>query len=384
MAQVVANIGTWVQITVANWLVLGMSHSGLALGITNALQFGPAVFLGMFGGVIADRCDRRRVLMVTQACLGLIALALGLLASLGSMRIWAIWLAAAALGLVKCFDLPALQGFMKDMVGLADLPSAVALINAVNATGRMIGPVFGGLVLTSLGAAPGFFINAAAFCLVVAVLASLRAEELSRRALAHGERGQIRQGIRYIRIEPLLAVTSVIMVVVFAAAYNFQVSLALIASDVLAGDSRTYGALMSALGMGAVAGSLIAASVQASIPNIILWTLTLAAAQFGVAASHSMHVLLATIFAYGVSASLFSVTVISTLQLHTVEEMRGRVMAWYSICFLGSSPIGAPAFGALAGSIGVSRAFCVTASICAVTALVAAVAWKLRPAANCQ
>lgn len=112
-----------------------MSHSGLALGITNALQFGPSLLLGMFGGVIADRSDRRRVLIVTQTCLGLIALAIGVLASFGALRIWAIWLAAAVLGLVKCFDLPAVQGFVKDLVGLADLPNAVALTSAVTATG---------------------------------------------------------------------------------------------------------------------------------------------------------------------------------------------------------------------------------------------------------
>jgi MFS family permease len=186
-----------------------------------------------------------------------------------------------------------------------------------------------------------------------------------------------------VRKEPILAATSIIMIIVFAAAYNFQVSLALIASDVLTGDSRTYGTVMSALGMGAVTGSLLTAGhVRIGVPIILVWTLTLAAAQVAVAASPSISIMLVAIFAYGVTASLFSITVISTLQLHTVEDMRGRVMAWYSICFLGSSPLGAPAFGALAGRIGVSGALFATASICAVTALGAAVRWKLRAATN--
>jgi MFS family permease len=180
-AQVVSNVGTWVQITVENWPVLELSHSGLALGVTNAVQFGPSLLLGMYGGLVADRRDRRRLLMITQACLGLIALILGLLAGIGIVRVWIIWLAAGMLGLVKCFDLPALQSFVKDLVGSDDLPNAVSWTNMIAATERMAGPVFGGLVLTTLGVAPGFLINAVTFALVVVALAKLRPGELSPR-----------------------------------------------------------------------------------------------------------------------------------------------------------------------------------------------------------
>jgi MFS family permease len=377
VAQVVSNIGTWVQIIVENWLVLQLSHSALALGVTNALQFGPSVVLGLYGGVVADRRDRCRVLMVTQACLGLIALAIGLLAVIGVVRVWIIWLAAAALGLVKCFDLPALQSFVKDLVGPTDLPNAVAWSNAISATGRMVGPVFGGLVLIRLGAAPGFLINAASFALVVVVLAALRPGEMAPRTPAPRASGQIRQGLAYMASDPLLATISIAMIVVFAAAYNFQISLALVAANTLAGDSRTYGALMSALGLGALVGSLMLARfARTGLPIILAWTCALAATQLAVAAVHSWIPLLVATFAYGVSAALFSVAVISTLQVRAADEMRGRVMAVYSICFLGSSPIGGPTFGALAAWLGVSGALRVEACVCAAVALASIVAWR--------
>jgi MFS family permease len=376
-AQIISNIGSWIQITVENWLVLELSHSGLALGVTNALQFGPSLLFGMYGGVVADRRDRRRLLIITQTCLGLLALAVGLLAGVGAIRVWIIWLAAGALGLVKCFDLPALQSFVKDLVGSAALPNAVAWTNAISATGRMIGPVFGGLVLTTFGIAPGFLINAATFAVAVVVLANLRHGELSPRTPVLRASGQIRQGLAYVCADPLLAVTSIVMIVVFATAYNFQISLALIASDTLAGDSQTYGSLMSALGLGAVTGSLILARhARTGLPIILVWTCALAATQLAVAAAHSLVPLLAAVFAYGVSAGLFSVTVISTLQVRAAEDMRGRVMAFYSICFLGSSPVGGPAFGALAEWIGVSGALRVEASICAVVAMAAGIVWQ--------
>jgi MFS family permease len=347
----------------------------VALGVTNALQFGPSVLLGLYGGVIADRRNRRHLLMLTQLCLGLIALVVGLLAGLNALRVWIIWLAALALGIVACFDRPALQSFVKDLVGSADLPNAVAWTNAINATGRMVGPMVGGLLLIILGAAPGFLINAASFLLVVVVLARLRCDELSHRPAVPAASGQVRQGLAYVRANPVLAAVSAIMVVVFASSYNFQVSLALIASDTLAGDSQTYGALMSALGLGAAAGSLLRARyTRTGLPVILASTGALAAAQITVAAAHGLIATLIAIFAYGVSAGLFSVAVISTLQTHTAEDMRGRVMALYSVCFLGSSPIGAPAFGALAGLIGVAGALCIAASVCAGLVFVAFIA----------
>jgi MFS family permease len=213
--------------------------------------------------------------------------------------------------------------------------------------------------------------------LVVLVLANLRGTELVERVPVPRTSGQIRQSLTYLWGEPTLAATSVIMTVVFVAAYNFQISLALIASDILAGDSHIYGSLMSALGLGAAAGSLVLAwRPWTGLPMVLACAGALAAAQVALAAGHSLNPLLLASFAYGLSAGLFSVTVISTLQLWTAEDMRGRVMALYSVCFLGSSPIGGPAFATLAAGIGVSTALRVTASICAAAALAGAVVWR--------
>jgi MFS family permease len=204
----------------------------------------------------------------------------------------------------------------------------------------------------------------------VLVLARLSVQDLSPRTPVPRARGQVRQGLAYVRTEPVLATTSIVMTVVFVAAYNFQVSLALIAFDTLAGDGQTYGLLMSALGLGALVGSLILARyTRTDLPMILVCTGALAATQFAVSVVHGLMTLLVLLFAYGVSAGLFSVVVVSRLQSQTSDDMRGRVMAVYSICFLGSSLVGGPAFGALAGWIGVSGALRVAAFICAAVVL---------------
>jgi predicted MFS family arabinose efflux permease len=201
------------------------------------------------------------------------------------VRVWIIWVAAGTLGLVKCFDEPAIQSFVKDLVGSADLPNAVAWTNTIRATGRMVGPALGGVVLTTLGTAPGFLVNAATFALVVIVLANLRQGELSPRTPVPRASGQIREGLVYVYTEPVLVATLIVMTVVFTAAYNFQISLALIASETLAGDSQTYGTLLSALGLGAAAGSLILArSARTGLPIMLVSTCALAATQVAVAA----------------------------------------------------------------------------------------------------
>ena len=161
MAQIISGVGTWVQITVENWLVLELTHSGLAMGVTNALQFGPSLVLGMYGGVVADRRDRRRVLMVIQTCLGLLALAVGLLAGSASCASGSSGLLPERWAWSKASICPRCKASSKDLVGPADLPNAVAWTNTISATGRMVAPMAGGLVLIALGVAPGFLINAA-------------------------------------------------------------------------------------------------------------------------------------------------------------------------------------------------------------------------------
>jgi len=373
-AQVGSSIGSWIQITAENWLVLQLTDSGLALGITNALQFGPLVFFGLYGGVIADRFDRRRLLIATQSALALLAAATGLLVATHLIQLWMIWAAALLLGLIMSVDKPALLGFVKDLVGEADLPNAVALNNAVISSGRMIGPVVGGLLIASFGMAPSFFVNAISSGLVVLALMVLDVEGLHVTKHAERKSGQVREGLSYIRKDPVLALTVTSMGVVFVTAYNFQVLLPLFAARMLDGSSELYGTVMSAMGFGAVAGSLfIASRVKPGVLMVALWCGLLGIAYVWLTVPLGVYFALAGTFLLGLAFGIFNVTVASTLQVRARDDVRGRVMATYSIGILGSGLVGAPIAGALADRVGVSPTFLIIAAICGATA--AATAW---------
>jgi MFS family permease len=387
-AQIGSNIGAWIQITAENWLVLQLTPAlpsaasgagigrGLALGITNALQFGPLVFFDLYGGVIADRFDRRRLLIATQSALALLAAAIGFLVASEMIQLWMIWTAALLLGLIMAVDKPALLAFVKDLVGETDLPNAVALNNAVVSAGRMIGPVISGLLIASFGTAPSFFINAISFGLVVLVLATLDLARLRVTGPAERRPGQVREGLFYIRQDRVLKLTVITMSVVFVTAYNFQVLVPLLASRTLSGSSELYGTLMSTLGLGAVAGSLLLDhSVKPGVMMVALCCGLLSVVYFCLSLPFGVYGAFAGVFLLGICCGLFNVTVTATLQLRAREEVRGRVMAMYSIGILGSALVGAPLAGTLADMVGVSDTFLIIAAICAATAAAAGQTW---------
>ena len=375
-AQIASNIGTWIQITAENWLILRLTGSGLALGITNALQFGPLVFFGLYGGVIADRVNRRRLLVATQSAQALLAAAIGLLVAANMIEVWMIWVAALLLGLIISIDKPALLGFIKDLVGEADLPNAVALNNAVISSGRMIGPMTSGLLIASFGMAPSFFINAISFGLVVPVLMMLDVTRLHVGRPVERKSGQVSEGLSYIRQDRVLTLTVIVMSVVFVAAYNFQVVAPLLASRVLGGSSELYGVVMSFLGLGAVTGSLLIASwVKTGVMRVAACGGLVSLSYLWLTLPLGVYFALAGMFLLGVCCGFFSVTVTSTLQLRARDDVRGRVMSLYSIGILGSALIGAPLTGTLADTAGMSDTFLIIAAICAATAAATAWAW---------
>ncbi len=375
-AQIGSNIGSWIQITAENWLVLQLTDSGLALGITNALQFGPLVFFGLYGGVVADRFDRRRLLIVTQSALALLAAATGLLVATNLIQMWMIWVAALLLGLIICIDKPALLSFVKDLVGGADLPNAVALNNAAISSGRMIGPVISGVIIASFGMAPSFLINAISFGLVVLVLMVLDVARLPVTRPGERKPGQVREGLSYIRQDHVLMLTVIAMSMIFIAAYNFQVMVPLVASRMFNGSSELFGIAMSSLGLGAVLGSLlIASSVKPGVSMIAVWCGLLSIVHIWLALPLGIHFALSGVFLLGVSCGFFNVTVTSTLQLRARDDVRGRVMAMYSMGILGSALVGAPLAGTLANIVGVSDTFLIIAAICAGTAVTTGWIW---------
>lgn len=378
-AQTGSSVGAWIQITAENWLVLQLTDSGLALGITNALQFGPLLFLGLHGVVIADRFDRRRMLVITQSVQALLAAAVGLLVATGTAQLWMIWLAALLQGLVMAVDKPALYSFVKDLVGKEELPNAVALNNAVISTGRMIGPAVSGLLIASLGLAPSFFINAVAFGLFVLVLVRLDASRLHMMQPAARTAGQVREGLSYIRRDRVLLLTVLAMSAIFVSVYNFQVMVPLLTVRVLGGASEMYGFVMSVLGLGAVTGSLLIASwAKPGVMMIAGWCGLLSIVHVWLALPLGVVFSIAGVFALGIATGFFSVTVASTLQVRARDDMRGRVMALYSMGILGSGLIGAPLAGSLADRIGVSDTLLIIAAVCVATSAVTAWAWTAR------
>jgi MFS family permease len=373
-AQLGSNICSWIQITAENWLVLQLADSGVALGITNALQFGPLVFLGLYGGLVADRFERRRLLIVTQSALALVATAIGLLVATGLIRLWMVWFAALLFGLITSLDRPALSSFLKDLVGASDLPNAVALNSAIISAGRMVGPAFGGLLIASFGSAPSFFLNAISFGGVVVVLLILDTAHLHSVAPADWKPGQLGEGLSYIRGDRVLFATVLAMSVTFIAAYNFQVVVPLLASRTLGGGSELYGFAMSLLGLGAVAGSLFIASwVKPVLAMVAACCGLLGLSYLCLALPFGVYFALGGLLLLGVSYGLFNVTVSSILQIRARDDLRGRVVATYSVGILGSALIGAPLAGATMDEFGVTSTFLIIAGICTSTS--AATGW---------
>ncbi|MBX6765827.1 MAG: MFS transporter, partial [Actinomadura rubrobrunea] len=385
--QVVSNTGTWMQRVAQDWLVLDLTHgSGTALGVTTGLQFLPLLLFGLWGGVIADRYPKRRVLMLTQASMGLLALVLGLLAVTGAARVWHVYLLAFLLGMATVVDNPTRQSFVIEMVGRRDLPNAIALNSASFNGARLIGPAVAGVLIAVLGTGPVFLLNAASFGAVLFGLYAMRQDELHTAEPVARGKGQLREGLRYVWGRRDL--TLVLILVLFIATFgmNFQVTVALVSREVFHTGASSFGLASSMLALGALTGALLAAR-RAARPRMRL--LIAAALLFGVLelatglmpAYWSFLVLLVPT---GIALMTFTTAANATMQLGVAPEMRGRVMGLYMLVFLGTNPIGAPVVGWMAEHFGPRLSLVVggliaMASVLVVTALAVPAAGR-RPA----
>ena len=350
--QVLSTTGTWVQLVAEGWLVVRLTGSGLALGVTTALQFTPLLFLGAYGGLIVDRFDRRRLLVSTQLAAGALAFTTGLLTTTGVIRVWMVFVAAFLLGCVNVFDSPGRQSFTRELVG-EDVANAVALNNAVATGARFVGPAVGGALVASAGIATCFLVNAASYAAVVAALVAIDVNELAIEERIARRRGQVREGLRYVRSRRPLLVVLLMLALTSAFGFNFQVLLPLLADSEFHRGGGTYGLLMSALGFGALLGSLVVAALPPATPRRVAgFAFVVAAALFGLAASPTVAVAVPAAAFLGLSFSLFLASASGSLQVETAAGMRGRVMSLYSIGFLGTAPIGGPAVGAVAEAAG--------------------------------
>jgi MFS family permease len=351
--QVVSVSGSWMQRVAQAWLVYHLSGSGLALGVVTGLQFLPVLVAGAWGGVLADRFDKRRLLLCTQTAMGLLALALGLLTISGLVQLWMVYLLALALGVVTASDNPARQAFVMELVGRSHVMNAVSLNSAVFTLARIVGPAVAGLLINAVGTGWCFLVNALSFGGVLVALAAMRRQELLPWEPSDRSRGGVLEGLRYAWSSLDLRVPLLLMAVVGTLALNFSVILPLMASQTFHGDAGTYGLLFSTLGVGSLLGALITAGRREPSRRLLLLSL-LAFGLFMLAAAlaPSLWLELLMLVPLGVAAVIFQATSNSTLQVNTDPALRGRVMALYSVVFMGTTPIGAPIVGLVSQAAG--------------------------------
>ena len=368
--QTTSLVGTWMQRTAQSWLVLSLTGSGAALGAVVALQTLPVLLLGPYGGVVADRVDRRKLMLLLQSLMGLQALTLGLLTVSGRIHVWEIGALALVLGLNNTFETPARQAYVLQMVGREHVRNAVTLNSVLTNAARAVGPALAGILIATVGDGVCFLINAGTFVAVVVALLAMNTATIAPGEPVTRAKGQLREGLRYVARTPELGVPLVMMGLIGMLAYEFQVVLPIAAKEVFHGGPQAYGFMTSAMGLGAVVGGLIVAARGGTG----LRPLVLAAAGFGAAitfaaASPSFAVVLVAMVLIGALSVAFMSTGNATLQLNSDPTMRGRVMALWSVAFQGSTPVGGPVIGWIAGALGARTGLGVGALACFVGAL---------------
>jgi MFS family permease len=353
IGQIISTSGTFMQNVAQAWLVLKLSNSGTALGIVAALQYIPILVLGPYGGVIADRFSKRKILFLTQSGAGLLALILGVLVATNTVQIWMVYILAFCLGSINVFDNPTRQTFYVELVGSDLLRNAVTLYSTLVNLARIIGPAIAAALIAAVGLAPCFIINGLSYIAVIVMLAMMRTSELMTTPPVLRSPGQLREGFEYVFRTPILASVLLMMAIIGTLTFEFQVSLPLIAQFVFKGDASSYAYLTAMMGVGAASGGLFFASRKTGAP----YRLVSASLLFGAAvlAASFMPTLFLTgllMVLVGVFSINFSSLGNSTLQLTSAPQMRGRVMSFWSVAFLGSTTIGGPLVGWFAETAG--------------------------------
>ncbi|MBV9593268.1 MAG: MFS transporter [Actinobacteria bacterium] len=351
--QLVSMAGTWMQSVAQAVLVLHLTGSGSMLGLTIGARFAPMFLLGPFGGVVADRVDKRRVLLVTQFLSGVLALMFGLLTTVGAMRIWVVFVLAVVLGLVNVFDVPARQAFIPELVPPTELRNAVTLNSVTANLARVFGAALGGAIAAALGVALCFDVNAASYLAVLLTLLLMNTAQITAAPRRARDRGELRAGFAYVASRPELFVPLIMIAVVGTLAWEFQVSLPLIATSTFHGNVATYGLMAAVMGAGAVVGGLISAGRRSNSMTSLSfaalgWGTAITAA--GVAPTEALEFVALVFVGYG--SITFNSLAKTTLQLAARPDMRGRVMSLWSLAWMGSTPIGGPIVGFVAASLG--------------------------------
>jgi MFS family permease len=350
LGQGISLCGTWMQTIALSWLVLELTHSGTQLGFVTAAQFLPILLFGVWGGVVADRFDKRKILYSTQSILGVLALLLGLLVVHHDVHLWMVYVIAACMGMTMAIDTPSRQTFVVEMVGPDQLRNAISLNSMIVNLARVIGPSIAAIIIASVGVGPCFLINAASFVAVLIALKSMRKQELHPSPLAkRDESGGVIEGLRYVWSEPRLRSTIIMMVIVGTFTYEFPVILPLFATVSLHGNATTFSAISSALGLGSIIGALyIAGKKTTEQKQLVFITILFGLSVILVSVMPTLTTALFVMVIVGALSIIFIALGNTTLQLTSKPELRGRVMSLWSIAFQGTTPIGGPIVGAIA------------------------------------
>ncbi|MCQ4046644.1 MFS transporter [Streptantibioticus rubrisoli] len=343
---VISNTGTWMSRIAQDWLVLSLTGSATAVGVTTALQFLPMLLFGLYGGVIADRYPKRRLLLVTQATMGLLGLALAVLTLSGHVQVWHVYAIAFLLGVVTVVDNPTRQSFVVEMVGPKDVRNAVSLNSANFQTARLIGPAVAGVLINAVGSGWAFMANGLSFGAPLVGLLLMRKEELHEVELTPRGKGQLREGLRYVASRPELIWPIVLVGFIGTFGFNFAIWLSAFAHGVFHAGAGTYGLFNTAMAIGSVAGALL--SARRAVTRLRM--LAGAAVVFGVlemlaAVTPSLYLFVALLVVIGTFGITVNTTANSTVQLGTDPAMRGRVMSLFMMVFVGGTPLGGPLVG---------------------------------------
>jgi MFS family permease len=353
VGQTVSMIGTWMEMVAITWLVLQLTDSGVALGLVTAAQFGPMLLLGPWGGLLADRLDRHRFMVFTQTCFATLAVLLAVLVATDQVTVGLLFLFSAVWGLLTAMDNPTRRALVIDMVDHDDLANAVGLNTAIMTGSRVVGPALAGLIISSLGVDWCFVGNAVSYSAVIVALLRMNRAEFQSSPRVPRSRGQLREGLAYTRRTPELWLPLVAIAVMGSLAYNYQVTLPLLAKRSLGGDAGTFTLLFSSMSLGAVAGALTVARRRAVHLRLLVTNGTaMGAAVLALALAPTTWLALLAALPLGFSSAQLISGSSAMMQLKADPAMRGRVLALLSTVFLGSTPIGGPVVGWISESFG--------------------------------
>ncbi len=380
--QLISVSGNWMQLVAETWLVLTLTGSALAVGVTSALQFLPILLVGAWGGLVADRSNKHALLMRTQAAMAIPAAILFGLSVAGVVAPWMVFVIVFLRGSVLAIDSPARQSFVIEIVGDDRLVNAVGLNSVLIHSSRIIGPALAGVAIATIGVDFCFAVNALSFVAMIIALRGMDTSLLRTPDRAPRERGAVRAGLRYVLANRQLAIPLGMMALIGTLGFNFQVLLPLFAHFTFDGGATAYTVMAAAMGVGSVIGSLIASSrARVSERLLVIGALAFGVTALIVAAAPTITVAVLALIPLGTATVTFAAAANSSVQLGADPSMRGRVMALYMIVFMGSTPIGGPITGFLSGTLG-PRAALVMAGIAALSAAAGgAIAFRRRPLA---